>query len=133
MLLALDPGERKLGWALVAADGTPVAQGIWPAAQWTDHLLALPQLASIETLVIGDGTASMNIAAELTRLLPKCRLAVVGEQESTVEGWQLKRAETCRGNPLCVLWFTLRQLWASAPVDDYAARVLALRYLKDQG
>ena len=42
MLLALDPGERKLGWALVAADGTPVAQGIWPAAQWTDHLLALP-------------------------------------------------------------------------------------------
>lgn len=129
MILALDPGERKVGWALVRPDGSAIAQGIWTADNWGERLGALPQLEQITTLVIGDGTARMNIEAKLTRLLPQCALAVVGEKESTVEGWQLKRAELSRGNPLRWLALTLGQLFSAPPVDDYAARVLALRYL----
>jgi hypothetical protein len=129
MILAFDPGERKIGWALVYDNGAPVAQGIWPYTEWKQQLEALPQLDEVDTLVIGDGTARMNIEAELKRLLPSCALAVVGEKESTVEGWQLKRAELSRGNPLKGLMLTLGQLFSAPPVDDYAARVLALRYL----
>lgn len=129
MILALDPGERKIGWALVEPDGTPVSQGIWPAQSWGELLQQLSRLGEVDTLVIGDGTARMNIEAELRRLLPQCAVAVVGEKESTVEGWQLKRAETCGANPLKSMLFTLRQLFSAPPVDDYAARVLARRYL----
>ena len=129
MILALDPGERKIGWALVEADGTPVSQGIWPADTWPKLLQLLPRIGEVRTLVIGDGTARMNIEAELRRLLPQCAIAVVGEKESTVEGWQLKRAETCGRNPLKALFFTISQLFHAPPVDDYAARVLARRYL----
>jgi hypothetical protein len=129
LILALDPGERKIGWALVHADGTPLAQGIWPVADWAKLLLGLPDVSAIDTLVVGDGTARMNIEAELRRLLPQCAVAVVGEKESTVEGWQLKRAETCGRNPLKSLLFTVTQLFHAPPVDDYAARVLARRYL----
>ncbi|MDQ3024152.1 MAG: hypothetical protein M3R04_07205 [bacterium] len=130
MILALDPGERKIGWALVEADGTPVSQGVFKVEGWGEALLQLPRIGDVDILVVGDGTATMNIEAELRRLLPKCEIAVVGEKESTVEGWQLKRAEVCRGNPLRLLLFTLRQLWDNTPVDDYAARVLAIRYLQ---
>jgi len=129
VILALDPGERKIGWALVEADGTPVAQGIWPVADWGAAMLQLPRIGEVATLVIGDGTARMNIEAELRRLLPQCAIAVVGEKESTVEGWQLKRAELSRGNPLTALVLTISQLFSAPPVDDYAARVLARRYL----
>jgi RNase H-fold protein (predicted Holliday junction resolvase) len=129
VILAFDPGERKIGWALVEADGAPVAQGIWPVDAWRELLMQLPQIGKVDTLVIGDGTARMNIEAELARLLPQCAIAVVGEKESTVEGWQLKRAETCGANPLKSMLFTLRQLFNAPPVDDYAARVLAQRYL----
>jgi RNase H-fold protein (predicted Holliday junction resolvase) len=129
LILALDPGERKIGWALVEADGTPVAQGIWPVGEWSQRMLQLPRVDAVTTLVIGDGTARMNIQAELKRLLPQCAIAVVGEKESTVEGWQLKRAELSRGNPLKSLVLTVAQLFHAPPVDDYAARVLARRYL----
>jgi len=131
MILALDPGERKIGWALVEADGKPVAQGIWPVSGWIERLQELARAHQLDTLVIGDGTARMNIETELKRLLPQCALAVVGEKESTVEGWQLKRREVSRGNPLRALAFTAAQLFNAAPVDDYAARVLALRYLRE--
>jgi hypothetical protein len=133
VILALDPGERKIGWAAVRQDGSAVAQGVWPVAKWGEQMLAAPFISEISTLVVGDGTASVNIAAELSRLLPQCAIAVVGEKESTVEGWQLKRAEVCGRNPLCLLLFTLGQLFRSTPVDDYAARVLALRYLRGAG
>jgi hypothetical protein len=129
MILALDPGERKIGWALVEADGTPVSQGIWPVATWTELLQKLPRIGEVRTLVLGDGTARMNIEAELKRLLPQCAIAVVGEKESTVEGWQLRRAELSRGNPLAALFLTAAQLFHAPPVDDYAARILARRYL----
>jgi hypothetical protein len=87
------------------------------------------RIGEITTLGIGDGTARMNIEAAMKRLLPQCAIAVVGEKESTVEGWQLKRAEQSRGNPLKALFLTFSQLFHAPPVDDYAARVLARRYL----
>jgi hypothetical protein len=65
----------------------------------------------------------------LERLFPQAAIAKVDETASTVAAWELKRAEEAGRNPLRILWFTLLQLFQPAPVDDYAARVLAQRYL----
>ncbi len=75
----------------------------------------------------------MNIAQGLKRLLPQVAIVAVDEKGSTVDAWRIKReAEAGRSLPR-QLWFTLKQLFSPAPVDDYAARVLALRYLQAGG
>lgn len=94
------------------------------------RLSQLDRKERIRTVVLGDGTNRLNIEQGLSRLLPHAALAVVDEKESTVEAWKLKRTEEAGLNPWKVTVFMLRQLFSPVPVDDYAARVLALRYLK---
>lgn len=71
----------------------------------------------------------VNIEQGLTRLLPWAPVVPVDEIGSTVEAWILKRKELSGRNPFKLLWFTMVQLFGAGPVDDYAARVLAQRYL----
>lgn len=135
LILALDPGQRKLGWALVDTEGRALRLGIWPESSWEERLQelqgsgALDQLAAV---VLGDGTWRMNIEAGLRRLLPQASIAVVNEVGSTVDGWKLKREHVAGGNPFKALWFMFGQLFYAGPIDDYAAWVLALRYLKSR-
>lgn len=136
LILSLDPGQRKLGWALVDRAGRALRLGIWPETDWEQRLeaeLSSAERAALGTLVLGDGTHRMNIEAGLRRLLPETAIAVVNETGSTVDGWTLKKRHTAGGNPLKQLWFTIGQLFFAGPVDDYAAWVLALRYLKGSG
>jgi len=120
---------RKIGWALVEEDGRPAGQGILPQGQWAEELAKLAPLDQVRAVVLGNGTNRMNIEKAIARLLPQTPVATVNESESTVEAWRLKKREVAGGNVLKQLWFFLDQLLNSGNVDDYAARVLALRYL----
>lgn len=128
-ILAIDPGTSKLGWALVAPDGTPQGQGVVYTADWEAQLGQTLAGQAISIIVLGDGTNRLNMQRGLERLYPQAAIAKVDETASTVEAWELKRTEAAGGNPFKQLWFTLLQLFHTAPVDDYAARVLARRYL----
>ena len=133
VILAIDPGTSKLGWAVVSDDGQPQAQGIWAAGNWEAGLARLDGLEQIRTVVLGDGTNRMNIEQGIARLLPVARIAVVDEKESTVDAWELKRTEEAGSHLLRALKFMFMQLFKPVPVDDYAARVLAQRYLAGAG
>jgi RNase H-fold protein (predicted Holliday junction resolvase) len=128
-ILAIDPGTAKIGWALVDPSGGPQGQGVAYLADWEAELGRLLSGHSIETIVLGDGTNRLNMHRGLERLYPQARIVKVDETASTVAAWQLKRFEEAGRNPFLVLWFTLRQLFQVIPVDDYAARILAQRYL----
>lgn len=133
MILAIDPGTSKVGWAVVDNSGGAVKQGIVildSGSSWFEEL-AVPR--EIQTIVLGDGTNRVNIGAELSRLYPQVEIVVVDETASTVEAWKLKREEEAGRNPFRQLWFTVMQLFNPVAVDDYAARVLALRYLQRHG
>jgi RNase H-fold protein (predicted Holliday junction resolvase) len=132
MILAIDPGTSKIGWALVDNLGKAAGQGITPIGQWDDQLRQLADPGGITVVVIGNGTNRMNIASGVQRQLQQARVVSVDETGSTVEAWKLKRGEEAGRNPWRVLLFTLRQLFGQEPVDDYAARVLAQRYLARQ-
>lgn len=132
MILAIDPGMRKIGWALVEADGRPQGQGILPLDGWEQALAKQVEVGKLKAVVLGDGTNRVNIEAALARLCPHAPVSVVDESESTVDAWQLKRREAAGGNVLKGLWLWLDQLINGANVDDYAARVLALRWIKAQ-
>jgi hypothetical protein len=132
LILALDPGKAKIGWATVDDAGTPLSQGIIAAAGWEEKLAKLVDFSGVRVAVIGDGTERLNIELSVRRLVAGAEIAVVDETGSTVEAWLLKRREVA-GNPFSGLWFMLSQLFKPAPVDDYAARVLAMRYLGQRG
>ena len=129
-VLAVDPGTSKMGWALVDGKGATHAQGIIRMEGWSGELGRVLEGRDISVVVIGDGTNRSNMEEELSRLLPEATLAVVNEKESTVEAWQLKRQEEAGGNPFRHLAFLFRQMFMPVPVDDYAAQVLARRFLE---
>ena len=54
-------------------------------------------------------------------------LACVGISKADAQNLHNQKIDGYRG-----IWFTLGQLFKPVPVDDYAARVLAERYLKQQ-
>lgn len=130
LVLAIDPGTVKLGWALVDKKGIASGQGVIPFTDWDSQLRRLVSLDTVSVVVLGDGTNRVNIKQGLLRLLPQAKIVLVDETASTVDAWQLKRKEEAGQNPFRQLVFILRQLFVQMPVDDYAARVLAMRYLK---
>lgn len=133
MILAIDPGTSKVGWAIVDDRGLPVDQGILIIDRGASRLGQLAGLQAVRTVVLGDGTNRMNIEAECARLLPQAQIVVIDEKGSTVDAWKLKRSEEAGRDPFRGFWFTLVQLFAPVPVDDYAARILAQRYLAQPG
>ncbi len=130
-VLAVDPGTSKMGWALVDTFGKAHAQGIIRMDGWSGDLGSRLQGRDIRVVVLGDGMNRSNMEEELSRLLPEATLVVVDEKESTVEAWQLKRQEEAGGNPFRQFAFLIRQMFTPVPVDDYAARILAQRYLEE--
>jgi RNase H-fold protein (predicted Holliday junction resolvase) len=132
LILAIDPGTEKIGWAAVDRAGAVFGQGILRGSDWAEQLGRLIDIGQVRVAVIGDGTNRVNIEQGLARLVPWAPVALVDETGSTVDAWILKREELSGRNPFKHLWFTLVQLFNTGPVDDYAARVLAQRYLSTQ-
>ena len=130
MILAIDPGTSKIGWAVVDNSGKSAIQGIAPIEFWDNRLMEAADLGQIRVAVVGDGTNRVNIERVLERLVPQVEVVVIDEKNSTVDAWKLKREEEAGNNPLRMLLFALRQMFKPVPVDDYAARVLAIRYLE---
>ena len=117
MILALDPGKAKIGWAIVDEEGMARGQGIVSAAGWEQQLQQAADISAIRIVVVGDGTERLNIERAAQRLIAGAEIAVVDERGSTVDGWVLKRRETAN-NLFSGLWFMLIQLFNPAPVDD---------------
>ena len=133
MIVAIDPGTDKIGWAIVDRAGQALAQGITFLDRGADRLTESVDPSVVRTVVIGDGTNRVNIEAQAKRLFPSAEIVVVDETASTVAAWQLKRDEEAGSSLFRRFTFTLVQLFNPPPVDDYAARVLAQRYLSRRG
>jgi RNase H-fold protein (predicted Holliday junction resolvase) len=133
LILAIDPGTAKIGFAVTDQSGRSAKQGILPYQDWERRLAELASLGQIRIVVIGDGTNRVNIEQGLSRLLPQVPIVAVDEKGSTVDAWRLKRETEAGTSPFKQFVFTLRQLFSPVPVDDYAALVLALRFVQGGG
>lgn len=124
-ILAIDPGTRKVGYAVLAADGSVLAQGI---AANDDLAARAADLATEHTpvaIALGRGTNVAPVRAALVALgLP---IGLVDERETTLKARALYFAEhPPRG------WRRLipRSLQLPPrPIDDYAAILIGRRYL----
>lgn len=148
VILGLDPGRDKAGWALTDEAGNLLMSGIFPAFDCRLFLDAIEGGAGLEKklspwilerqsvasegenstkIFLGDGTCSRFYSEIL--LERGCRFAFVNERGSTLEArflyWKLHRP---------VFWqrflpFSMRV--PPRPLDDLAAWVIALRGIGD--
>jgi RNase H-fold protein (predicted Holliday junction resolvase) len=148
MILGVDPGRDKTGWALVGKEGDLVLSGIvpssdtefflevWarPGGEWEEALAAWTRerkrfasrsesVPELEYIALGDGTGSRETARRFGRL--NVKIVPVDEKGTTLEAreryWILHR-------PGLLQSFLPRRLRIPPrAVDDLAAWVIALR------
>lgn len=127
IVLGIDPGTHKAGFALVEDSGSqaPLVLGIEPLESLVDRIGTLCQQYEIGAVALGRGTHAGTVAQMLERL----RLPVhfVDEHETTLLARALYFADhPPRG------WKRLVPLGMQLPprpIDDYAAVLIARRYV----
>jgi RNase H-fold protein (predicted Holliday junction resolvase) len=124
-VLGVDPGTRKVGYAILAPDGSVLDQGIAPNDGLSARFAALAATYGLAAVALGHGTNVRPVRVALEGLgLP---IALVDERETTLRARELYFADhPPRG------WRRLipRSLQLPPrPIDDYAAILIGRRYL----
>jgi RNase H-fold protein (predicted Holliday junction resolvase) len=127
MLLGVDPGTRKCGYAILERMGAqPLALGIVPLPEFGAALDALRTGFPIDMVAIGEGTNASVVSAVVQATgLP---FALVDERETTLRA----RSRYFNDHPPRG-WRRLvprGMLLPERPIDDYAALLIAERYLQ---
>lgn len=146
MILGLDPGRDKVGWAFVAQDGKLLLSGIFPTAEKAFFWCALKawhrdsdalkrwvleqpgggvEFCPLEAFVVGKGTGGNDLVEDLERQAFDCGVFRVDESGTTLEArdlyWSLHV-------PSWWQRFLPRSLWVPPrPLDDFAAWAIAMR------
>ena len=125
-VLGVDPGTRKFGYAVLTALGAPpLTLGIAPIETLRERLREVLVATPVTVAAVGRGTNAAAVADVVRDLgLP---VQLVDERETTL----LARARFFRDHPPRG-WrrFVPRgMLLPDRPIDDYAALLIAERYL----
>ena len=153
MILGIDPGRDKTGWAFVGFSGELLCSGIFPSDEWGSFIgilekptnlwetsLALWQLEkqkslvtpsgeprSLQYIAVGDGTGSKEATACLKRL--EYKIVSANEERTTLIARDLY---WCIHRP--AFWQKCLPRFLRGPardLDDLAAWAIALRSIKD--
>jgi len=125
-VLGVDPGTRKCGIAVVREAGAPPTLEIVPIDALAARLRAIVAETPVDVVAIGRGTNAAAIT-ETVRALG-LNVELVDERETTL----LARARYFADHPPRG-WRRLiprGMLLPPRPIDDYAALLIAERYLK---
>ncbi|HUA08698.1 MAG TPA: hypothetical protein VMA98_05435 [Candidatus Acidoferrales bacterium] len=129
MILGVDPGTRKIGFAVLDEAGQTQDLGIEPIAEFGARVRSLMERWAFAAIAVGTGTNARALGGELAGLgVP---VTYVDERETTLRARSLYFADhPPRG------WRRLIPLGMQIPprpIDDYAAVLIARRYLADGG
>ena len=148
MVLGIDPGRDKIGWALVTSEGDLFSSGICLTSEqelfltaftrgskWEDDLspwvrektsLRVSQPEELSVVAVGNGTGSREAIKLFGRL--GVQIVVVDESGTTLEArelyWSLHVPSWRQRCLPRVMWFPPR------PLDDLAAWAIARRSLR---
>jgi RNase H-fold protein (predicted Holliday junction resolvase) len=125
-VLGIDPGTRKVGYAVAADEDSPaLALGIEPIETLLDRLAPLIHEHGVSDVALGGGT-NAGLVADVVRSLA-LPVHLVDESNTTYRARSLYFADNPpRG------WRRLVPLGLQVPprpIDDYAALLIARRYI----
>lgn len=127
-VIAIDPGREKCGVVAVDGTGKILARSIVAPGKIVEAAARLLEAHLCDVIVLGDATASRAAQDALTMAFPRLQVVVVPEKNSTLEAREIYwRENPPRG------WRKLVPLSLQVPpepIDDFAAVVLARRYLQ---
>ncbi len=124
-VLGVDPGMRKAGYAFLDENGNVVARGIEGIEALPERLRALLDRHPARALALGSGTNATSVARRLVSLdLPT---HLVDERETTLHARRLYYAENPPRGLGRLIPVGLR--FPPRPIDDYAAEIIARRWL----
>jgi len=151
MLLGIDPGISKCGWALVNFDGSLYASGIIPShipVGWFEALTLIgePRINSLKPwikekseyfsnkyityIILGSGTGSREIKEQLKNYYSESKIMLVEEKFTTLKArdlyWKL--------HPPSGLWSFLPISFLNPPrdIDDLAAWAIVLHKIETE-
>ena len=129
-VLGLDPGTRKCGYAVLPGLGSePLTLGIAPIEALAERLREVVLRNPVSVAAIGRGTNAAAVARVVATL--GLRIELVDERETTLRA----RARYFRDHPPRG-WRRLiprGMLLPDRPIDDYAALLIAERFLTPAG
>lgn len=125
---ALDPGREKCGFAIVDRSGDPLFQAIFETSGLVELLKEARERIPFDFLLLGNGTTSEDAGKKIAERIPDLSVRVVDEYKTT----ELARLLYFEMHPprgmRRLLPITMQS--PPVPVDDYAAILLARRYLE---
>ena len=128
VVAAVDPGREKCGMAFLAEDGRLLDQAIVGTERLADELSARSRRFEPDVLVLGNGTTSRAAEAAIRRALPSLVVEIVDEYRTTDDA---RRAYWEAHPPTGWRRFLPTGMQVPpVPVDDFAAVILARRYLE---
>jgi RNase H-fold protein (predicted Holliday junction resolvase) len=130
-VLAIDPGKNKCGLALVRRDGDGKLDLVWSAIAPRESVLASLQEAqekeAYSMIIVGSGTTSKPLVAEIRAEMPSMAILVVDEKDTSFQARERYWEHNPRRGWRRLLPSTLQT--PPEPVDNYAALVIAERVL----
>ncbi|HEY8391281.1 MAG: pre-16S rRNA-processing nuclease YqgF [Firmicutes bacterium] len=131
MILAIDPGKCKFGYAVLTNEKKVLRQGTADVRDLSSIVTRMVARFDVKTVVIGDRTGGNQFYAALKPVLlaPGLSLALVEEDGSSREGRERFLKANRKG------WRRLVPLGLQTPwraYDDYVAVILGERYLDRQ-
>jgi hypothetical protein len=127
-VVAVDPGHAKCGVAVVGPDGDILHHDIVPSAMIGETVDVFAGDYHARTIVVGGGTTSKAVIELISAFRPRTDISTVEEGHSTLEARKLYWEHNPPGCLYSLLPSGLRV--PPCPIDDYAAVVIARRYLQ---
>jgi RNase H-fold protein (predicted Holliday junction resolvase) len=127
-ILAIDPGREKCGLAVLSPEKKCVARKLCLLIELGDQIVSICAQYKISIILIGNGTHAKPVQKEVAKLELSANIMFVPEKNSSLEA----RSYYWKANPPR----GLRKLIPTSlrvppvPVDDFAAQILAERFLK---
>ena len=128
-LIAIDPGREKCGVAVVNATGESLEQSIAARAETAQLIETLLRKYDARIVVLGHATSSAALRAELESIAQahNATIVVIDETGSTLEARPLYWEKFPPRGLKKLLPLSLQT--PPVPLDDFAALVLAQRFL----
>jgi RNase H-fold protein (predicted Holliday junction resolvase) len=128
LVIGIDPGSAKCGYAAVGKDGTRAALEVLPLADLPERVARDVRSSSIEAICIGHATNSRDIEKLCRTRWPEIPIVIVDETNTTLDA---RRRYYEENPPKGILrWLPRGLLVPSAPLDGYAALLIIERWLR---